>query len=68
MSAGHATEPCSSEGSSRTTWPRTPAPSTSACTKDCRWLKRVLMGRFEFVEWTPDKHLRYSRFAGLRQT
>jgi hypothetical protein len=23
--------------------------------KDCRWLKPVLVGQFEFVEWTPDK-------------
>jgi hypothetical protein len=22
--------------------------------KDCRWLKPVLVGQFEFVEWTPD--------------
>jgi len=34
--------------------------------KDCRWLKPVLMGQFEFVEWTPDGHLRHSRFMGLR--
>jgi hypothetical protein len=33
--------------------------------KDCRWLKPVLAVRFEFVEWTPDKHLRHSRFVGL---
>ena len=24
------------------------------------------MGQFEFVEWTPDRHLRHSRFVGLR--
>src|SRR5665213_430057 len=29
---------------------------TAAKMKDCRWLKPVLVGRFEFVEWTPDKH------------
>jgi bifunctional non-homologous end joining protein LigD len=23
--------------------------------KDCRWLKPVLVGQFEYVEWTPDK-------------
>jgi bifunctional non-homologous end joining protein LigD len=22
--------------------------------------------QFEFVEWTPDNHLRHSRFVGLR--
>ena len=26
-----------------------------------RWL-----GKFEFVEWTPDNHLRHSRFTALR--
>jgi ATP-dependent DNA ligase len=26
--------------------------------KECRWLKPVLVGQFEFVEWTPDGHLR----------
>jgi bifunctional non-homologous end joining protein LigD len=29
-----------------------------------RWL---LVGQFEFVEWTPDAHLRHSRFSGLRE-
>jgi ATP-dependent DNA ligase len=27
----------------------------------------VLVGQFEFVEWTPDKHLRHARFIGLRE-
>jgi bifunctional non-homologous end joining protein LigD len=35
--------------------------------KECRWLKPVLVGQFEFVEWTPDAHLRHSRFRGLRE-
>jgi bifunctional non-homologous end joining protein LigD len=34
--------------------------------KDCRWLAPRLVGQFEFVEWTPDEHLRHSRFMGLR--
>jgi bifunctional non-homologous end joining protein LigD len=34
--------------------------------KDCRWLKPVLVGQFEFVEWTPDGHLRHSRYMGIR--
>jgi DNA ligase D-like protein (predicted ligase) len=34
--------------------------------KDCRWLKATLVGQFEFVEWTPDGHLRHSRFVALR--
>jgi bifunctional non-homologous end joining protein LigD len=33
--------------------------------KGCRWLKPVLVGQFEFVEWTPDAHLRHSRFVKL---
>jgi bifunctional non-homologous end joining protein LigD len=34
--------------------------------KECVWLKPVLVGQFEFVEWTPDDHLRHSRFVALR--
>ena len=34
---------------------------------DVQWLEPVLVGQFEFVEWTPDNHLRHSRFVGLRQ-
>jgi DNA ligase D-like protein (predicted ligase) len=34
--------------------------------KDCRWLAPQLVGRFEFVEWTPDNHLRHVKFIGLR--
>jgi len=33
----------------------------------CRWLKPVLVGRFEFLEWTGDNHLRHTRFVGLRE-
>jgi bifunctional non-homologous end joining protein LigD len=33
---------------------------------ECRWLKPVLVGQFGFVEWTPDNHLRHSRFIALR--
>ena len=33
---------------------------------DCRWLKPVLVGQFEFVEWTGDNHLRHTKFVGLR--
>ena len=35
--------------------------------KECRWLKPVLVGQFEFTEWTPDNHLRHSRFIALRE-
>jgi bifunctional non-homologous end joining protein LigD len=34
---------------------------------ECRWLTPVLVGQFEFVEWTEDAHLRHSRFIGLRE-
>jgi bifunctional non-homologous end joining protein LigD len=33
---------------------------------ECRWLKPVLVGQFEFVEWTADEHLRHTRFIALR--
>jgi ATP-dependent DNA ligase len=39
---------------------------TASKMKTCRWLKPELVGQFEFVEWTPDRHLRHSRFVGLR--
>ena len=39
---------------------------TAAKMKDCRWLEPVLVGQFEFTEWTPDNHLRHSRFVALR--
>jgi bifunctional non-homologous end joining protein LigD len=28
---------------------------------------RLVTGQFEFLEWTPDDHLRHSRFVGLRE-
>jgi len=39
---------------------------TAAKMKDCRWLKPVLVAQFEFVEWTPDNHLRHSHFVAMR--
>ena len=33
--------------------------------KECLWLQPLLVGQLEFVEWTPDGHLRHSRFIGL---
>jgi ATP-dependent DNA ligase len=35
--------------------------------EECRWLKPLLVGQFEFVEWTEDPHLRHSRFVALRE-
>src|SRR5581483_5967730 len=40
---------------------------TAAKMEQCRWLRPVLVGQFEFVEWTEDHHLRHSRFVGLRE-
>jgi DNA ligase D-like protein (predicted ligase) len=40
---------------------------TAAKMEDCRWVKPVLAGQFEFVQWTEDAHLRHSRFMGLRE-
>jgi ATP-dependent DNA ligase len=40
---------------------------TAAKMQDCHWLKPVLVGQFEYVEWTPDNHLRHARFVGLRE-
>jgi bifunctional non-homologous end joining protein LigD len=34
--------------------------------KNCIWLKPQLAAQIEFTEWTPDGHLRHSKFAGLR--
>ena len=34
---------------------------------ECRWLKPVLVGQFEFLEWTGDNHLRHSKFIALRE-
>jgi DNA ligase D-like protein (predicted ligase) len=34
--------------------------------KNCRWLKPELVAQVEFAEWTPDGHLRQSKFVGLR--
>jgi len=32
-----------------------------------QWLKPVLVGQFEFLEWTGDNHLRHSKFVALRE-
>jgi bifunctional non-homologous end joining protein LigD len=34
--------------------------------KNCIWLKPALIAQIEFVEWTPDGHLRAAKFVGLR--
>jgi len=40
---------------------------TKAKMAECQWLKPVLVGQFEFLEWTADNHLRHSKFIGLRE-
>lgn len=35
--------------------------------KECRWLRPVLVAEFEFVEWTPDNHLRHAAFLRLKE-
>jgi len=40
---------------------------TAAKMEECTWIKPVLVGQFEFTEWTPDNHLRHSRFVALRE-
>jgi len=34
--------------------------------KNCVWVKPELVVQIEFGEWTPDGHLRHSRFVTLR--
>ena len=40
---------------------------TKAKMAECQWLKPVLVGQFEFLEWTADHHLRHARFVALRE-
>jgi DNA ligase D-like protein (predicted ligase) len=35
--------------------------------KNCTWLEPELVAQIEFAEWTPDNHLRHSKFIGLRE-
>lgn len=34
--------------------------------KECVWMRPELVAEVEFVEWTPDGHLRHARFVGLK--
>lgn len=34
--------------------------------RECRWVAPVLVAQFEFVEWTPDGHLRHVKFVAIR--
>jgi len=40
---------------------------TAAKMADCRWIKPILVGQFEFLEWTADNHLRHAKFIALRE-
>jgi bifunctional non-homologous end joining protein LigD len=40
---------------------------TKAKMAECQWLTPVLVGQFEFLEWTGDNHLRHAKFVGLRE-
>jgi ATP-dependent DNA ligase len=40
---------------------------TAAKMTECKWLKPVLLGQFEFAEWTVDNHLRHSKFVALTE-
>jgi len=33
---------------------------------ECRWLRHVLLADFEFVEFTPDGHLRHAALVQLK--
>jgi bifunctional non-homologous end joining protein LigD len=35
--------------------------------KNCVWLKPELVAQIEFTEWTPDGHMRHSKFVGFRE-
>jgi len=35
--------------------------------KNCVWVKPSVVALIEFGEWTPDAHLRHSKFVGLRE-
>jgi bifunctional non-homologous end joining protein LigD len=35
--------------------------------KNCVWLRPELVAQIEFGEWTPDGHLRHSKFVALRE-
>jgi bifunctional non-homologous end joining protein LigD len=34
--------------------------------KECVWVRPELAAKVEFVEWTPEGHLRHARFVGMR--
>jgi len=39
---------------------------TAEKVKECMWVRPELAAKVEFVEWTPEGHLRHARFVGMR--
>ncbi len=39
---------------------------TAAKMNECVWVRPELVAEVEFVEWTPEGHLRHARFVALR--
>lgn len=35
--------------------------------QNCQWLEPRLVAQIDFTEWTPNSHLRHSKFVGLRE-
>jgi ATP-dependent DNA ligase len=48
-------------------WPASLMGLTAEKMKDCLWLAPALVAAFEFLEWTPDNHLRHAKFVALRE-
>ena len=40
---------------------------TKAKMAEVRWVKPVLVGQFEVLEWAGDNHLRHAKFVRLRE-
>jgi bifunctional non-homologous end joining protein LigD len=34
--------------------------------QECVWVKPILVGQFEFLEWTGTNHVRHIKIVGLR--
>jgi ATP-dependent DNA ligase len=35
--------------------------------RECVWVRPALVTQIEFVEWTPDNHLRHARFVAMSE-
>jgi len=65
----HSARVCASLGTPSRCSPawREPSQNGRGEMKNCVWVKPELVAQIEFGEWTPDGHLRHSRFVGLRE-